>query len=187
MAQPRSLTLPAHRTCPQVNDLAFSKDGGQLFVSTGLGASRAAQGAVAQVEGVGRAPGAEERRPWPPTPLHSSLTPHPPTHTGEVEVRSFPEMAKVRSLRGHPAPVLSLAFDRQHRWLATGGADAVACLWDAADFICVRSYIAMDYPVRALRWAAAQGWCQLAAGVAGETTAVQEGCRLPAEVAQRLK
>jgi len=43
---------------------------------------------------------------------------------------SFPDMRKVRALKGHTAVVLSVAQDRQQRWLATGGNDAVACLWD---------------------------------------------------------
>lgn len=43
---------------------------------------------------------------------------------------SFPEMRKVRGLKGHTASVLSVALDRQQRWVATGGQDAVACLWD---------------------------------------------------------
>ena len=47
-----------------------------------------------------------------------------------MEVHSFPDMAKAHVLKGHTAPVFALAFDRQQRWLATGGADAVTCLWD---------------------------------------------------------
>lgn len=43
---------------------------------------------------------------------------------------SFPDMGRVRGLKGHTASVLSVALDRQQRWVATGGQDAVACLWD---------------------------------------------------------
>jgi WD40 repeat protein len=39
-------------------------------------------------------------------------------------------MRRVRAVKGHTAAVFSLALDRQQRYLATGGADAVACLWD---------------------------------------------------------
>lgn len=69
---------------------------------------------------------------------------------GQVEVHSFPDMRRVNALMGHTAAVFALASDRQQRWLATGGADAVTCLWDTQDFICQRTYIGMDYPVRSL-------------------------------------
>lgn len=49
---------------------------------------------------------------------------------GQVEVHSFPDMRRVNALMGHTAAVFALASDRQQRWLATGGADAVTCLWD---------------------------------------------------------
>lgn len=35
--------------------------------------------------------------------------------------------------------------------MATGGADAVACLWDSQDFVCLRTYIKMDNPIRSLK------------------------------------
>ena len=71
-------------------------------------------------------------------------------NSGQVEVLRFPEMKQAGSLRGHTAAVLSLATDPAERFLATGGADAVACLWDARDFICLRTYTKMDHPIRAL-------------------------------------
>lgn len=45
-------------------------------------------------------------------------------------MHSFPDMRRTRVLRGHTSGVFTLAFDRQQRWMASGGADAVACLWD---------------------------------------------------------
>ncbi|KAL4536412.1 hypothetical protein Ndes2437B_g05833 [Nannochloris sp. 'desiccata'] len=69
---------------------------------------------------------------------------------GEVEVQQYPDMKRVGGLKGHTAAVLSLAVDPAEKYIATGGADAVACLWDAKDFICLRSYYAMDFPPRAL-------------------------------------
>lgn len=72
------------------------------------------------------------------------------TGQGEVEVLSFPDMKRIRALKGHTSPALAVALDRQQRWVATGGADAVACLWDTTDYICQRTYIGMDYPIRAL-------------------------------------
>ncbi|EFN50708.1 hypothetical protein CHLNCDRAFT_142586 [Chlorella variabilis] len=72
------------------------------------------------------------------------------TGQGDVEILSFPDMRKQRALKGHTAPVMSVALDRQQRFIATGGTDAVACLWDTQDYICQRTYIAMDYPIRCL-------------------------------------
>ena len=56
----------------------------------------------------------------------------------------------MRSLRGHTGTVFSVAVDKAARYVATGGADAVACLWDTKDYICLRTYIKMDYPIRSL-------------------------------------
>ncbi|KAL4458683.1 hypothetical protein ABPG75_013548 [Micractinium tetrahymenae] len=72
------------------------------------------------------------------------------TGQGEVEMLGFPDMRKLRGLKGHTASVLSVALDRQQRWVATGGQDAVACLWDTQDWICQRTYIGMDHPIRSL-------------------------------------
>ena len=43
---------------------------------------------------------------------------------------SFPGMHRERTLRGHTSGVLAVAVDPQQRYLASGGADSVACLWD---------------------------------------------------------
>ena len=72
-------------------------------------------------------------------------------HSGDVEVLSLPDMQRVHLLRGHTGPVLSLAFDRQERYMATGGTDALVSLWDARDFICLRTFARMDHPVRSVR------------------------------------
>ena len=59
---------------------------------------------------------------------HPRTRTHPPA--GEVEVFSFPAMRRERTLRGHTSGVLAVAVDPQQRYLASGGADSVACLWD---------------------------------------------------------
>jgi WD40 repeat protein len=69
-----------------------------------------------------------------------------------VEVLGWPDMRRQRLLKGHTSSVMSVALDRQQRYVATGGVDAVACLWDRRDFICQRTFYAMDYPIRCLRW-----------------------------------
>ncbi len=87
---------------------------------------------------------------------------------GETEVLSFPDMKRTTALKGHTAAVLSVAVDPANRWVATGGADAAACLWDASDFVCVRSYYSMDYPPRALAFSHDSRYLAMA----GEDTAV---------------
>jgi THO complex subunit 3 len=69
---------------------------------------------------------------------------------GEVEALRWPEMRRAGALRGHTAPVLSLGVDPKERYIASGGADAVTCLWDAEDMICLRTFVTMDHPIRAL-------------------------------------
>lgn len=71
---------------------------------------------------------------------------------GVVELMSFPDMNKVGLLRGHTASVLSIATDPAERYIVTGGADAIACLWDSQDFICQRTFIGMDFPIRSLNF-----------------------------------
>ena len=75
-------------------------------------------------------------------------------NSGELEIMHYPEMKHVGGLRGHTAAVLSVAVDPAEKFVATGGADAVACLWDAKDFICLKSYYSMDQPIRALAFSA---------------------------------
>jgi THO complex subunit 3 len=36
------------------------------------------------------------------------------------------------------------------RYFATGGADALTCLWDVADLVCIRTFARLDWPVRTL-------------------------------------
>lgn len=72
------------------------------------------------------------------------------TGSGATDVYKWPEMKCVTSMTGHTAAVVSLAMDPQEKYIATGGADAVACLWDAAEFICLKTYYKMDQPIRSL-------------------------------------
>jgi hypothetical protein len=115
---------------------------------------------------------------------HPSLLSTRALPAGQVDILSYPDMRRQRSLRGHTAPAISVAVDAQQRYIATGGNDAVACLWDAQvssrwpcmwagcrcvcsltpamqlaasccsqDYICQRTFVAMDYPIRVLRCA----------------------------------
>lgn len=67
-----------------------------------------------------------------------------------VEVFRWPGMKRCASMAGHTAPVMSLAFDPSHKYIVTGGMDALVCLWDAEELICLRTFYKIDQPVRAL-------------------------------------
>lgn len=69
---------------------------------------------------------------------------------GEIELLRWPEQTRIGSFAGHSTSVLSLTVDSQESLIATGGADATCCVWDAKEFICTHSYYHMDHPVRAL-------------------------------------
>lgn len=73
-------------------------------------------------------------------------------NNGEMEAIQFPELKRLKGIKGHTAAVLSLAVDPQEKYVATGGADAVACVWDTEEFICQQSYYHMEGPLRALAW-----------------------------------
>lgn len=67
-----------------------------------------------------------------------------------LEKTSFPDMQVVNSYIGHTASVLSVAVDPSEKYIATGGADAIVCLWSTEDMICVRSYYNMENPIKAI-------------------------------------
>ncbi|GAB4821995.1 hypothetical protein N2152v2_009041 [Parachlorella kessleri] len=70
--------------------------------------------------------------------------------TGELEVYRYPEMHRLRPLHGHTTAVFTIAVDKNSKYIATGGSDAVVSLWDAQDFVCLRTYIKMDHNIRGL-------------------------------------
>lgn len=70
------------------------------------------------------------------------------TGLGTVEVSSWPDLKPLRSLRGHTAPVYCLAFS--DRYLACGSADAVVSLWSLDELVCLRTFSALEWPVRTL-------------------------------------
>lgn len=71
-------------------------------------------------------------------------------NNGDVDALLWPEGKHVATLHGHTVPALSLAVDPKEELIATGGADALVSLWDAKDFICLKTYFHMDFPIRAL-------------------------------------
>lgn len=67
-----------------------------------------------------------------------------------LEIVRVEDMKVVNAVKGHTAGVLSVGVDIQGQYIATGGSDAMTCLWDAQELICVKSYYCMDNPARSL-------------------------------------
>ena len=79
-----------------------------------------------------------------------------PDH-GSVEVMKFSDAAggidmaeSVASITAHLSNIFCLKFDPTGRLFATGGADAMVCLWDTEELACVRGIDRLENPVRAL-------------------------------------
>eukprot|EP00890_Picochlorum_soloecismus_P001093 jgi/Picsp_1/1985/NSC_05451-R1_tho complex 3 len=71
-------------------------------------------------------------------------------HENKLEILNFDTMEAVNSLSGHTGSVLSVSVDPHGKYIATGGADAITCLWDTEGMTCLRSYYHMENPIRAL-------------------------------------
>jgi len=73
-------------------------------------------------------------------------------HGSALEVVSFPEMEPLKHYVGHTASVLSVAVDPSQKYVATGGADALVCLWDARgeSLVNIKTFYKMDSPIRAI-------------------------------------
>lgn len=70
--------------------------------------------------------------------------------TNSLEIYSYPSFELTQTLRGHTATPYALGLDPTNKYLATGGLDGVACLWDATHLACVRTYTMRNTPVRSL-------------------------------------
>eukprot|EP00741_Cyanophora_paradoxa_P020984 tig00021319_g20258.t1 len=56
----------------------------------------------------------------------------------------------VSSLQGHTGPVYCLDFSHDGRYLASGGADALVCIWDLTEVICLRTYGRPENQIRSV-------------------------------------
>jgi len=52
----------------------------------------------------------------------------------------FPSFKKNMSLSAHVGHCYCLDFDRKKKYMATGGADAMVCLWDLNTLACTRTF-----------------------------------------------
>eukprot|EP00118_Oscarella_pearsei_P000329 m.4713 g.4713 ORF g.4713 m.4713 type:complete len:333 (+) comp11150_c0_seq1:12-1010(+) len=69
---------------------------------------------------------------------------------GCIVILSFPELKTLKTLQAHSSNCISLEFDSQGRYFATGSADALASLWDLDELVCIRTFTRLVWPVRTL-------------------------------------
>lgn len=75
----------------------------------------------------------------------------PPLYpTGTVRVLEFPSFKPAVELNAHTANIYCVEFDPKGRYFATGSADALICLWDIDEFLCVRTFGALEWPIRTI-------------------------------------
>ncbi|KAI8916529.1 WD40-repeat-containing domain protein, partial [Powellomyces hirtus] len=72
------------------------------------------------------------------------------TGQGTVRVLEFPGFKPVIDLNAHTANLYCLDFDPKGRYFATGSADALICLWDIEELICLRTFGTLEWPVRTI-------------------------------------
>jgi len=69
---------------------------------------------------------------------------------GYVLVYTFPEMKLVHQLQAHPSNCICIEYHPTGKYFAVGSADAVVSLWDASELACIRTFVNLDWPVRAI-------------------------------------
>lgn len=69
---------------------------------------------------------------------------------GCVVIFSWPEFKHLHTINAHPANCICIEFDKSGSYFATGSADALTSLWDVSEFVCIRTFTRLDWPVRTL-------------------------------------
>ncbi len=72
------------------------------------------------------------------------------TGSGSIVVASYPSLETLHTLHAHTSSCLTLALSPTGRYLATGGSDAIICLWDTHDWVCRRTLGRMVGAVKAV-------------------------------------
>ncbi|KAM3182341.1 hypothetical protein ACTXT7_012569 [Hymenolepis weldensis] len=74
------------------------------------------------------------------------------TGTGGIMIYSGKsgEMRRECTLPAHPSNAMCLQFSPSGSYFAIGSADALVSLWDADEFICLRTLARLEWPVRAM-------------------------------------
>ena len=72
------------------------------------------------------------------------------TGDGSVKILSYPGFESLHTLHAHTSACFSLELSPNGRYLATGGSDALICLWDTNEWVCRRTLSGMVGAVRGL-------------------------------------
>ncbi|KAJ1561172.1 THO complex subunit 3, partial [Nowakowskiella sp. JEL0078] len=72
------------------------------------------------------------------------------TGEGTIKILEYPSFKHIHTVYAHTANCCCLEFDPRGRYFATGSADAIVSLWDVEDFVCVRTFGGLDWPVRSI-------------------------------------
>ncbi|KAJ3325916.1 hypothetical protein HDV06_002301 [Boothiomyces sp. JEL0866] len=75
---------------------------------------------------------------------------HVTTGTGCVEILEFPSFQPAYNLEAHSSSCTTIAFDPRGRYFCTGGADAVAILWDLEYLLAIQTFSRSDTPIRSI-------------------------------------
>ena len=67
------------------------------------------------------------------------------TGNGTVDIAEYPakdgKLNVSESMYGHTSAALSLAISPTGRYFASGGTDALICLWDTTELVCMRTVL----------------------------------------------
>ena len=75
--------------------------------------------------------------------------------TGNVEIyRLIPEekckLVRLYTLAGHTASAFAVDISKDGTMLATGGSDALVCIWDLQEIVCMRTIDRFKKPLKAV-------------------------------------
>lgn len=59
-------------------------------------------------------------------------------------------MKLVHQVQAHPSNCICIEYHPSGKNFAVGSADAVVSLWDASELACIRTFVNLDWPVRAI-------------------------------------
>jgi THO complex subunit 3 len=72
------------------------------------------------------------------------------TGMGTVRMLDWPTLNVAHTINAHTASIYSFDLDPRGRYMALGGADAIVSVWDTEDYVCVRTFTSLEWPVRTL-------------------------------------
>jgi THO complex subunit 3 len=72
------------------------------------------------------------------------------TGQGTVQVTNVIDYKAIKTISAHTSNIFCIEFDPLKKYFAVGGADALVSLWDINEFICIRTFASLEYPIRSI-------------------------------------